>query len=111
MSRRGRTHSSRRSAGRRRRSAMQRSGWRAARTIFGGGFGVFVFFALSGYLLFRPLAAATFGGERVDMRRYALNRLLRTLPLYYAVVAVLLVVQEGGGTPGQWWRFLTLTEN
>jgi peptidoglycan/LPS O-acetylase OafA/YrhL len=83
----------------------------AARTIFGGGFGVFVFFALSGYLLFRPLAAATFGGERVDLRRYAINRVLRTLPLYYAVVVVLLVVQEGGGTLGQWWRFLTLTEN
>jgi peptidoglycan/LPS O-acetylase OafA/YrhL len=82
-----------------------------ARTIFGGGYGVYVFFALSGYLLYRPLAAATFGGERVDLRRYAINRLLRTLPLYYAVVVVLLVVQEGGGTLGQWWRFLTLTEN
>jgi peptidoglycan/LPS O-acetylase OafA/YrhL len=83
----------------------------AARTIFGGGFGVFVFFALSGYLLFRPLANAAFGGERVDLRRYAINRLLRTLPLYYVVVIVLLVVQEGGGSFGQWWRFLTLTEN
>jgi peptidoglycan/LPS O-acetylase OafA/YrhL len=83
----------------------------AARTIFGGGFGVFVFFALSGYLLFRPLATAAFGGERVDLRRYAVNRLLRTLPLYYVVVIVLLVVQEGGGSFGQWWRFLTLTEN
>jgi len=81
------------------------------RTIFGGGYGVFVFFALSGYLLFRPLANAAFGGERVDLRRYAMNRLLRTLPLYYVVVIVLLVVQEGGGSPGQWWRFLTLAEN
>src|SRR5919198_1129428 len=59
----------------------------------------------------RALAAATFGGGRVDLRRYAINRLLRTLPLYYAVVVVLLVVQEGGGTLGQWWRFATLTEN
>jgi peptidoglycan/LPS O-acetylase OafA/YrhL len=82
-----------------------------ARTIFGGGFGVFVFFALSGYLLYRPLVAATFGGGHVDLRRYAINRVLRTLPLYYAVVAILLVVQEGGGTPGQWLRFATLTEN
>jgi peptidoglycan/LPS O-acetylase OafA/YrhL len=82
-----------------------------ARTIFGGGFGVYLFFALSGYLLFRPLAAATFGRERVDLRRYARNRALRVLPLYYAVVVVLLVVQEGGGTAGQWVRFLTLTEN
>jgi peptidoglycan/LPS O-acetylase OafA/YrhL len=82
-----------------------------ARTILGGGYGVYVFFALSGYLLYRPLAAATFGGGRVDLRRYAINRVLRTLPLYYAVVVVLLVVQEGSGTLGQWWRFATLTEN
>jgi peptidoglycan/LPS O-acetylase OafA/YrhL len=82
-----------------------------ARTIFGGGYGVYVFFALSGYLLFRPLAAATFDGGKVDLRRYAINRVLRILPLYYVVVVVLLVVQEGGGTPGQWLRFLTLTEN
>jgi peptidoglycan/LPS O-acetylase OafA/YrhL len=82
-----------------------------ARTIFGGGYGVYVFFALSGYLLYRPLAAATFGGGRIDLRRYAINRVLRTLPLYYAVVAVLLVVQEGGGSAGQWLRFGTLTEN
>ena len=82
-----------------------------ARTIFGGGYGVYVFFALSGYLLYRPLAAATFGGGRVDLRRYAINRLLRTLPLYYAVTVVLLVVQEGGGSLGQWLRFATLTEN
>src|SRR3954449_153710 len=83
----------------------------AARTIFGGGYGVYVFFSLSGYLLFRPLVDATFDGGRVDLRRYATNRLLRTLPLYYAVVVVLLIVQEGGGTAGQWLRFGTLTEN
>ena len=76
-----------------------------ARTIFGGGYGVYVFFALSGYLLYRPLAAAAFGGGKVDLRRYAINRVLRILPLYYVVVVVLLVVQEGGGTPGQWLRF------
>ena len=82
-----------------------------ARTIFGGGYGVYVFFALSGYLLYRPLAAATFGGGRIDLRRYAINRVLRTLPLYYAVIVVLLIVQEGGGSAGQWLRFATLTEN
>ena len=83
-----------------------------ARTLFGGGFGVFVFFALSGYLLYRPLAEATLaGGARIDLGRYARNRVLRILPLYYVVVAVLLIVQEGGGSLGQWLRFATLTQN
>src|SRR3954468_16576775 len=70
------------------------------RAIFGGGYGVFVFFALSGYLLFRPLADAVFNGERVDLRRYAINRLLRTLPLYYVVVIVLLVLRRAAARSG-----------
>src|SRR3954449_5362922 len=48
------------------------------RLIYGGGYGVFLFFALSGYLLFRPLARAAFGaGERIDLAGYARNRPLR----------------------------------
>ena len=81
------------------------------RIAMGGGFGVDLFFALTGYLLFWPFARQWFGGgEHVNVRRYALNRALRILPLYYVVVAVLLIVREDGGTPGQWWRFLTFTE-
>ena len=53
------------------------------RLVFGGGYGVYVFFALSGYLLFRPLARAAFGdGERVDLGDYGRNRVLRIVPLY-----------------------------
>src|SRR5919107_1849518 len=53
------------------------------RMIFSGGFGVFVFFALSGYLLFWPFVRALFGdGGPISMRRYALNRAVRILPLY-----------------------------
>jgi peptidoglycan/LPS O-acetylase OafA/YrhL len=81
------------------------------RVVLGGGFGVDLFFALTGYLLFWPFARRLFGdGPRVDLRRYALNRALRILPLYYVVVVVALVLQEGGGTLGQWGRFLTFTE-
>ena len=81
------------------------------RVILGGGFGVDLFFALTGYLLFWPFARRLFGdGPRVDLRRYALNRALRILPLYYVVVVVVLVLQEGGGSLGQWARFLTFTE-
>jgi peptidoglycan/LPS O-acetylase OafA/YrhL len=85
----------------------------AHRVLLEGGFGgVDFFFVLSGYLLFWPFARSSFAtGETVDLRRYALNRALRILPLYYVVVAVLLVLQHHGGTPGQWWRFGLFAEN
>jgi peptidoglycan/LPS O-acetylase OafA/YrhL len=84
--------------------------WR--RVLLGGGFGVFVFYALSGYLLFWPFVRRHFGdGDPVDLRRYALNRALRILPLYYAAVAILLVVQNGGGTTTLWWRHLLFVQS
>src|SRR5213596_1717165 len=71
----------------------------AQRTILGGGSGVLVFFALSGYLLFWPFARRWFAdGAAIDLRRYALNRALRILPLYFVAVVVLLLVQEHGGS-------------
>jgi peptidoglycan/LPS O-acetylase OafA/YrhL len=82
------------------------------RIIQGGGFGVDLFFALTGYLLFWPFARAILGGgTKIDLKRYAINRALRILPLYYVVVVVILIVQEGGGSWGQWWRFLTFSES
>jgi peptidoglycan/LPS O-acetylase OafA/YrhL len=72
-----------------------------------GRYGVWMFFALTGYLLFWPFVR---GGE-IDLRRYALNRVLRILPLYYVVVVVLLVLNEHGGSTAQWWRFATFTQN
>src|SRR4051812_25713753 len=42
------------------------------RVVLSGGFGVFLFFSLSGYLLFLPFMRAAFGSlERIDLRRYA----------------------------------------
>jgi peptidoglycan/LPS O-acetylase OafA/YrhL len=82
------------------------------RVIYGGGFGVFFFFALSGYLLFWPFARHYWGGgARLDLRRYAINRFVRIMPLYWTVVIVLLLLQENGGTWDQWWRFMLLWEN
>lgn len=79
---------------------------------YAGGLGVFLFFTLTGYLLFRPFVRLAFeSGKRISLGTYARNRALRILPLYFAVVVVLLVVQEGGGTAAQWWRFLTFSEN
>src|SRR3954468_6494368 len=77
--------------------------WR--RLLYGGGFGVFVFFALSGYLLFWPFVRSLWGdGGPISLGRYALNRALRILPLYYVAIVVLLVLQNHGGTFEQWWR-------
>jgi peptidoglycan/LPS O-acetylase OafA/YrhL len=82
------------------------------RLIYGGGFGVYLFFGLSGYLLFWPFVRHYWGGgARIDTKRYALNRFVRIMPLYWTVVIVLLLLQENGGTGEQWWRFMLLWEN
>lgn len=82
------------------------------RLLFGGGTAVYLFFALTGFLLFWPLARHYFGGaDSIDLRRYALNRALRILPLYYFALVVFMIVQADGGTFGQWWRFATFSEN
>jgi peptidoglycan/LPS O-acetylase OafA/YrhL len=80
------------------------------RLLFGGGFGVYFFFGLTGYLLFWPFAQRYFGdGDPVDLKRYAINRALRILPLYYVVVMTVLLFADDVGT-GVWVRFLTFTE-
>jgi peptidoglycan/LPS O-acetylase OafA/YrhL len=77
-----------------------------ARALAYGGLGVDLFFALSGYLLFWPFVVSQFGeGAAISARRYALNRALRILPLYYATVALLLALRVNGVNPSQWWRF------
>ena len=84
----------------------------ADRALLGGGFGVYLFFALSGYLLFWPYAKRDYArGEPVDYGRYARNRALRILPLYFVVVVVVLLVGEGGGTVKQWLTWLSFSEN
>lgn len=82
------------------------------RFLLGGGFGVFLFFALSGYLIYWPFARAEFGGgAAIDLRRYALNRALRILPLYWISVVVVLLWQADGGSATEWWRFMLFAEN
>jgi peptidoglycan/LPS O-acetylase OafA/YrhL len=50
--------------------------------------GVWIFFVTSGFLLYRPFAAATLAGaSAVDLRRYAVRRFLRIYPAYWAVLA------------------------
>jgi peptidoglycan/LPS O-acetylase OafA/YrhL len=82
------------------------------RTILGGGFAVYLFFALSGYLLYLPFARRDFAaGSSIRLTRYLGNRAVRILPLYYAVLIVILVTTQHGGTFEQWWRFAVFGES
>src|SRR5262245_22252407 len=56
------------------------SGWVMSRMWIGVPF----FFALSGFLLYRPFArAAIHGTRRPDIRRYAKHRVARIVPAYW----------------------------
>lgn len=82
------------------------------RTLFGGGFGVYLFFALTGYLLYRPFARRDFGaGDRVRFGRYAANRAFRILPLYYVVLVAYVIAFDHGGSATTWWRSVLFLEN
>ncbi len=73
---------------------------------------MWLFFALSGYLLYLPFARRDFvGGQGIELGKYAMNRAVRILPLYYVAVAVLLVLNAHGGSFEQWLRFATFTES
>ena len=57
------------------------------RFIMGGDTGVWMFFALSGYLLYKP-----FLSKPVDLREYALKRAARIIPGYYVALGAVVVV-------------------
>ncbi len=73
--------------------------------------GPFLLFGLSGYLLYLSFVRRDLGGgSPVDLRRYALNRLTRILPVYVVVVAVLLWL-SGTATPRAFLVYLTFSGN
>jgi peptidoglycan/LPS O-acetylase OafA/YrhL len=57
----------------------------------GGTFGVSIFFVLSGYLLSRPFLRAANGEPLPSLSRYARNRVLRIVPAYWALLAVIVL--------------------
>lgn len=63
--------------------------------------GIYIFFALSGYLLTRTfLAAFMLGTPRPSISRYARNRALRIIPAFWVVTTVYVIWargQTGGG--------------
>ena len=75
--------------------------------------GVAVFFALSGFLLFRPYAhAKATATARPATGRYLWRRVMRILPAYWVTVAVCLLVlpRNDDANAGDWARHLTLTQ-
>jgi peptidoglycan/LPS O-acetylase OafA/YrhL len=83
---------------------MSRIGWA----------GVDLFFVLSGYLIGNQILAPVARGESFSLRVFFARRLLRTLPNYYAVLAVYLLLPHSaisGSSAAPVWRFLTFTQN
>jgi peptidoglycan/LPS O-acetylase OafA/YrhL len=80
--------------------------------------GVPIFFALSGFLLFRPWVQATATGRPApSVRRYAWHRVRRIMPAYVVTVLLAYLVyhfRTAGPNPGHTWmgllRNLTLTQ-
>jgi peptidoglycan/LPS O-acetylase OafA/YrhL len=59
------------------------------------GWGVTVFFLISGYVLYRPFLERRLGGRSLGISSYGIRRLLRIVPGYW--VALVLVLAFGAG--------------
>nr|WP_314540580.1 acyltransferase [uncultured Massilia sp.] len=79
-----------------------------------GWAGVDLFFVLSGYLIGNQLLAPVARGESWSTPVFFARRLLRTLPNYYAMLAIYLLLPHspivGSGMPPL-WQMLTFTQN
>ena len=95
------------------------NGFVARGSIFGligetGWAGVDLFFVLSGYLIGNQLLAPAARGESLSLKTFFARRLLRTLPNYYVVLAVYLLLPHSaiaGKSMAPAWRFLSFTQN
>ena len=78
-----------------------------------GWTGVDLFFVLSGYLIANQLLGGMARGDVPSLPRFYARRALRTLPVFWLVLAayVLFPATLGGRTPPPLWRFLTFTQN
>jgi len=77
-----------------------------------GWTGVDLFFVLSGYLIANQLFAAVVRGQTVSLKSFYARRALRTLPVYWLILALYFVFPHVmGGRPPPLWRFLTFTQN
>ena len=69
---------------------------------FFGASGVFLFFALSGYLISKPFVRSLVAGEPLPSTvGYAIRRAARIYPLYWVVLTAAILVNGGFGVPGE----------
>jgi peptidoglycan/LPS O-acetylase OafA/YrhL len=95
------------------------NGFVARNSIFGfagdaGWAGVDLFFVLSGYLIGNQILSPVARGEPLDLKAFFARRLLRTLPNYYVVLAVYLLLPHSpiaGKAMAPAWRYLSFTQN
>ncbi|HEV7806878.1 MAG TPA: acyltransferase [Solirubrobacteraceae bacterium] len=80
------------------------------------------FFVLSGYLISRGfMRSFVLGTRRPSVRRYARNRVLRIVPIFYLIAAIVLLRfgldgaigptpdnPSGTGEPSKWWQLLSV---
>jgi peptidoglycan/LPS O-acetylase OafA/YrhL len=78
-----------------------------------GWVGVDLFFALSGYLIGNQIFAGMRSAGGFSLRTFYIRRFLRTLPAFYAVLALyaLWPYFRAGLTLPPLWQFLTFTQN
>jgi peptidoglycan/LPS O-acetylase OafA/YrhL len=78
-----------------------------------GWVGVDLFFVLSGYLIANQLFDGMVRGQQVSLKRFYARRALRTLPVFWVVLAAYFSwpTVMGGKTPPPMWRFLSFTQN
>ena len=78
-----------------------------------GWTGVDLFFVLSGYLIANQLFKGIAQGQVVSLPAFYGRRLLRTVPVFWVVLAAffLFPAAMGGREPPPLWRFLSFTQN
>nr|WP_295129880.1 acyltransferase [uncultured Roseateles sp.] len=78
-----------------------------------GWVGVDLFFVLSGYLIANQIFAGLRRGQMLSLKHFYARRFLRTLPVFYLVLAAYFAFPAfmGGKTPPDLWRFLSFTQN
>lgn len=90
----------------------------SSETLFGfitriGWVGVDLFFVLSGYLIGDQIFRAYAHHENFSLKHFYARRLLRTLPNYYVVLALYLLLPGllTGAYTAPLWQFMTFTQN